>query len=216
MVTCLRSPSSALFEVRIFSARCLGVYDSGLAKRLPGSVVSAAPQDRQNFFPGVRGVPQLGQAASSRAPQSSQKRASALFSAWQRGHFIRGLPIAVRPGRFERRREIRSLSAIWSTSLTWGGHFWKCDHSGPVPPICRSVTPSYAARASPSKAISKRLACLPNPVGATNVAGEQSALQNFLLSEPVASSILASERHARTRGVPSLPGLTGRGWRPPP
>src|SRR5215470_8016144 len=94
-VTCLRSPSSALLEVRIFSARCLGVYASGLAKRPAGSVVSAAPQDRQNFLPGVTGVPQLGQVASSRAPQSSQKRAPALFSAWHRGHFIQGLQIAV-------------------------------------------------------------------------------------------------------------------------
>jgi len=62
-------------EVRIFSARCFRVYASGLAKRPAGSVVSAAPQDRQNFLPGVTGVPQLGQVASSRAPQSSQKRA---------------------------------------------------------------------------------------------------------------------------------------------
>jgi hypothetical protein len=35
----------------------------------------------------------------------------------------------------------------------------------------------------------------------------RSALRNFLLSEPAASSILVSERHARTRRVPSLPGL---------
>jgi hypothetical protein len=33
-VTCLRSPSSAAFEVRILSARCFGVFDSGLAKRV--------------------------------------------------------------------------------------------------------------------------------------------------------------------------------------
>src|SRR2546428_1899680 len=90
-VTIFRSPSMALFKVRIFSARCLGVYDSGLAKRAAGSVVSAAPQDRQNFLPGVTGVPQLGQAASSRAPQSSQKRAPASFSAWHREHFMPGL-----------------------------------------------------------------------------------------------------------------------------
>jgi hypothetical protein len=32
-VTCLRSPSRALFEVRIFSAKCLGVYDCGEANR---------------------------------------------------------------------------------------------------------------------------------------------------------------------------------------
>jgi hypothetical protein len=78
---------------------------------------------------------------------------------------------------------------------------------GAVPPIRRIITAGYAARASPSKAISNRLACLPNPVGATIVAGEQSALRKFLLSEPVASSIFVSERHARTRRVPSLPGL---------
>src|SRR4029453_18965898 len=87
-VTCLRSPSRAAREVRIFSARCFGVYDSGPAKRPAGSVVSAAPQDRQNFLPGVTGVPHLGQAASSRAPQSSQKRAPESFSAWHRGHFM--------------------------------------------------------------------------------------------------------------------------------
>src|SRR6185295_1202544 len=87
-VTCLRSPSRAAREVRIFSARCLGMYDSALAKRPAGSVVSPAPQDRQNFLPGVTGVPQLGQAASSRAPQSSQKRAPASLSAEHRGHFM--------------------------------------------------------------------------------------------------------------------------------
>src|SRR5215471_7462719 len=87
-VTIFRSPSMAPLEVRIFSARCLGVYASGLAKRPAVSVVSAVPQDRQNFLPGVTGAPQLGQVASSRAPQSSQKRAPASFSAWHRGHFI--------------------------------------------------------------------------------------------------------------------------------
>ena len=58
-----------------------------------GSVVSAVPQDRQNFLPGVTRVPQLGQAASSRAPQSSQKRAPASFSAWHRGHFMAEPPV---------------------------------------------------------------------------------------------------------------------------
>src|SRR6266850_7872972 len=91
-VTCLRSPSIATLEVRIFSAMCLGVYASGLAKRPAGSVVSAAPQDRQNFLPVVMGAPQLGQVASSRAPQSSQKRPPASFSVWQRGHLIREPP----------------------------------------------------------------------------------------------------------------------------
>ena len=76
----------------------LGVYSSGPAKRPAGSVVSAAPQDRQNFLPGVTGVPQLGQAASSRAPQSSQKRAPASFSAWHRGHFMPEPPTAAGKG----------------------------------------------------------------------------------------------------------------------
>ena len=47
---------------------------------------------RQNFLPGVTGMPQLGQAASRRAPQSSQKRAPASFSAWHRGHVMPELP----------------------------------------------------------------------------------------------------------------------------
>src|SRR6516164_5471039 len=34
-VTCLRSPSRALREVRIFSARCLGVYDCGSRTAVP-------------------------------------------------------------------------------------------------------------------------------------------------------------------------------------
>src|SRR5262249_34263910 len=87
-VTCLRSPSSAAREVRIFSARCLGVYVPGLVKRPAGSAVSAAPQDRQNFLPGGIGGPQLGQVTPSRAPQSSQKRAPVSFSAWHRGHVM--------------------------------------------------------------------------------------------------------------------------------
>ena len=98
-VTCLRSPSMAAREVRIFSAKCLGMYDSGLAERPAGSAVSAAPQDRQNFLPGVTTVPQLGQTASSRAPQSSQKRAPASFSAWHREHFMPEPPSILGEGR---------------------------------------------------------------------------------------------------------------------
>ncbi len=48
------------------------------ARGLGGERGAAGPQ---NFLPGVTGVPQLGQAASSRAPQSSRKRAPASFSA---------------------------------------------------------------------------------------------------------------------------------------
>src|SRR4029453_5833155 len=87
-VTCLRSPSRALLDVRIFSARCLGGYDPGLAKWPPGWGGSAAPADPENFLPGGTRVPQFGHAASSRAPQSSQKRAPASFSAWHRGQVM--------------------------------------------------------------------------------------------------------------------------------
>src|SRR5262245_60873305 len=64
------------------------MYDSALPERPVGSTGSVAPQHRQKFFPGVTGVPQLGQTASSGAPQSSQKRASAGFSTWHRGHVM--------------------------------------------------------------------------------------------------------------------------------
>jgi hypothetical protein len=69
------------------------VYDSALEKRPVGSLVSAAPQDRQNFLPGVTGALQLGQTISSRAPQSSQKRAPASFSCWHLGHLITEPPV---------------------------------------------------------------------------------------------------------------------------
>ena len=53
-VTCLRSPSRALFDVRIFSARCFGVYESG-DWNLDGDAAdseSRCPQLPQNFRPG--------------------------------------------------------------------------------------------------------------------------------------------------------------------
>src|SRR5438445_3410279 len=66
-VTCLRSPSRALFEMTIFSARCLGVYAS-TKPNLP-AVTSAAgaasssrcPHFLQNFAPSRIAPPQFGQ-----------------------------------------------------------------------------------------------------------------------------------------------------------
>ena len=75
------------------------MYNSGVANRLAGSPLNAVPQDRQNFLPGVLGAPQLGQSASSRAPQSSQKRAAGSFCAWHRGHFNAGTLRPVLPVR---------------------------------------------------------------------------------------------------------------------
>src|SRR5262245_17730167 len=92
-VTCLRSPSSAALDMRIFSARCLGVYDSGeancdAAAGSPGVAASPAPQLSQNLLPASTFAPQLGQAAANVAPHSRQKRAPSRLSAWHRGHFM--------------------------------------------------------------------------------------------------------------------------------
>src|ERR1700730_6279042 len=63
-VTCLRSPSKAAFEVRIFSARCFGVYDSGAANVAVGPVRSGVAHWPQNLFSGGLAVPQDGQVAA--------------------------------------------------------------------------------------------------------------------------------------------------------
>src|SRR5262245_4961743 len=44
-VTIFRSPSSAPFEVKIFSARCFGVYVTGAASRKTGFVVGGGTTD---------------------------------------------------------------------------------------------------------------------------------------------------------------------------
>src|SRR5215470_16664552 len=77
-VTCLRSPSRAALEVRIFSARCFGVYVWGEVKC--GSVEGWAdprevPQPLQNRLPAGLLCRQEGQDASSPAPHELQKRA---------------------------------------------------------------------------------------------------------------------------------------------
>src|SRR5215831_5634840 len=90
-VTCLRSPSRAALEVRIFSARCLGVYVSGVPKVGAcgaGEVVSAAPQPPQNFTPGSLENPQDGHASAKGAPHSAQNLRPALLVVPHRGQFI--------------------------------------------------------------------------------------------------------------------------------
>ena len=89
-VTCLRSPSRALLEVRIFSARCLGVYDSGERKRWgPTSGVAHCPQKR---WLGGLAAPQVGHMADTAVPHCPQKRVPAGLSAWHRGQFIPRCP----------------------------------------------------------------------------------------------------------------------------
>src|SRR5206468_10898593 len=108
-VTRLRSPSSALFEVRIFSARCFGVYACGdeyfessevassLGPAATGAAVDAVaagstavaggvaaasrtPHSWQNLFVGGLDAWHEGQTDWSRAPHSPQNLTLAAFS----------------------------------------------------------------------------------------------------------------------------------------
>src|SRR5215475_9800704 len=88
-VTCLRSPCRAPREVRIFSARCLGVYASGgrgVTAETPWA--SDAPHSPQNFCAGGFDTPQELQTAARRAPHSPQNFWPGAFSCWHRRHFI--------------------------------------------------------------------------------------------------------------------------------
>src|SRR6266568_3383387 len=94
-VTCLRSPSRAGREVRIFSARCLGVYErgSGAAASIEGSGIRW-PHESQNFCPLSLGVPHFGQkdASVSGAAHSLQNFAPSRFSWPQAAHFMTRAP----------------------------------------------------------------------------------------------------------------------------
>src|SRR5207249_9686509 len=72
-VTCLRSPSRAERDVRIFSARCFGVYERG-SGGAPGFAASASgfPHSPQNLIPRAFANPQLGHFSFSGAPHSPQ------------------------------------------------------------------------------------------------------------------------------------------------
>src|SRR5262249_30266707 len=96
-VTCLRSPSRVALEVRIFSARCLGVYASGEGERDAAGVspaVSGIPHLLQNRDPGGNSVLHEEQIKLSRAPQPRQKFDPGGFTCWQLGHVILESPRA--------------------------------------------------------------------------------------------------------------------------
>src|SRR5262249_39731808 len=99
-VTCLRSPSRAALEVRIFSARCLGVYDSGEGVRgaTAGSPVTGVPHLLQNREPAGSSVVQLEQVRLSRAPQPRQKFDPGGFSCWHWKHVMPEPPCGYRRG----------------------------------------------------------------------------------------------------------------------
>src|SRR4030095_2743868 len=87
-VTCFRSPSRAAFEVRIFSARCFGVYESGAANLDVGVVRSGAAHWPQNLFSGRLTARQDGQVEASGAAHCPQNFIPVGFSCWHREHFI--------------------------------------------------------------------------------------------------------------------------------
>src|SRR5262249_54082850 len=112
-VTCFRSPSSAHFDCRILSARCLGVYERRLAVRGLGVRVSlfpltpnpwiSAPHSSQNFAVRRSSEPQLAHRREIGAAQSSQNLATGRFSCPHAGQVMnqapdrRARPEAVRP-----------------------------------------------------------------------------------------------------------------------
>src|SRR5262245_50141326 len=104
-VTCLRSPSRAHREVRIFSARCLGVYERGsrslvfATARPPRGVLHFL----QNFASAEQLVPQDGHSRPKDPPHSSQKSASVSFEAPQEAQFTARAPSRLLPRESARR-----------------------------------------------------------------------------------------------------------------
>src|SRR5262245_50236484 len=87
-VTCLRSPSRAAFEVRIRSARCLGVYESGAVNLDHTAPRRGAAHWPQNLLSGGLAAPQLGQVELSGAAHCPQNFIPAKLSCWHREHFM--------------------------------------------------------------------------------------------------------------------------------
>src|SRR5262249_58198076 len=89
-VTVFRSPACAPGEVRIFSARCLGVYAWGAGIRSADCTPSSLAHCPQNRLSGGLDAPHFGQTAASGIAHSPQNREPAGLSWSHRGHFIGG------------------------------------------------------------------------------------------------------------------------------
>src|SRR5712691_11024164 len=87
-VTCLRSPSSAALEVRIFSAMCFGVYVAGEATCAAAEGERGAAHCPQNLCSGGLGTPHDGQTNARDAAHCPQNLIPARFSALHLGHCI--------------------------------------------------------------------------------------------------------------------------------
>src|SRR5262245_35399216 len=98
-VTCFRSPSRAEREVRIFSARCFGVYERGSRSLAfdKTSLPRGARHFRQNLARGEQLVPHDGHLRPKDAPHPSQKTASASLEAPQEAQFTGRVPLRLRP-----------------------------------------------------------------------------------------------------------------------
>src|SRR5262245_20552894 len=130
-VTCLRSPSRATLEVRIFSARCFGVYASG-GRDVIGEIpwVSEAPHSPQNFCAGGFDTPQELQRTARRAPHSPQNFWLGTFSCWHRGHFIVWLvrlsgPVSPSLTQFGHAVRLAQKLALCAHNYDWAA----CNHS---------------------------------------------------------------------------------------
>src|SRR5262245_11467392 len=82
-VTCVRSPSRALRDVRILSTRCFGVYERGSRSLVFETVLPprGARHFRQKFALGEQLAPHDGHSRPKVAPHPSQKTESAWFEA---------------------------------------------------------------------------------------------------------------------------------------
>ena len=122
-VTCLRSPSSVPREVRIFSARCGGVYVSGEAKRTGAGARIGWPQPPQKRAPGSCTKPQRAHETWRAWPHATQKRwlGQVLRATARAGH--RSPSSAAGSG--SRGASPRRVSAAWrarSASAAVAGH----------------------------------------------------------------------------------------------
>src|SRR5215813_14532726 len=127
-VTCLRSPSSVDFDVRMRSARYFGVYESGELNRGAADCCAGYPVGwahvGQNFAVADNCRPQLEQARARGAAHSSQNMAPISFSCWHRGHFI-----AEPPGSGQGLRHRDDSPGVATESTSGPGDHWPQSHS---------------------------------------------------------------------------------------
>ena len=139
-VTTFRSPSSALRDVRIFAARCWGVYAAGDAKVgwVSAGSRTGCPHWGQNLAVGESGLLQAAQARVNGAPHSSQNLAAYGFSRRHLGQVTAGA--SKRP----RYHDARNSAPTLTDPREW------VNGPGDSLATARHVRPSRRARSMPS------------------------------------------------------------------